>query len=144
MGSGNLLCQIIMYHMTKQFDPLLFITYALFGFFVSGPFVKVWWDALEYKIFKNPKQFLRPIKMMLLDQSTSPFILNGCFLYVLAIYGGKSHSEAVDDALNRCIPVCLESYKVWPMVMILNFYVIPPNNRFENLIFRNTFFFNCL
>ncbi|CAF0935585.1 unnamed protein product [Brachionus calyciflorus] len=137
MGAGNLVCQVLMSNLkSKQIDVLLFLTYTIFGFMVSGPFLKFWWDILEYKIFKNPKEFLRPVKMMLLDQILSPYILNGSFLFVLALYGGKSYSEAYEEVKQKVLSVCLESYKVWPLVMILNFYVIPANNRvlFTNAI----------
>lgn len=66
---------------------------------------------------------------MLADQATSPFVLNAAFLYYLAITDGKSHQAAVQTVKDRVMPIIIESYKVWPFIILLNFYVIPLHSR---------------
>lgn len=59
--------------------------------------VRYWLYALELKIFKNKNSFLRPVKMMLLDQSIFPFLMNAAFLYFIGMTNGKSSEESVQD-----------------------------------------------
>jgi hypothetical protein len=68
MGVGNVVCQGIMYHKTKKFELHKVLQYSVFGLTVSGPFLRYWWHFMELNIFKNPNIFLRPVKMMALDQ----------------------------------------------------------------------------
>ena len=91
--------------------------------------MKYWWYALELKIFKNINSFLRPVKMTILDQTTTPFILNSTFLYYLAFTDGKSHQQAIELIRNKCLPLILDSYKVWPLFMLVTFYLIPLQHR---------------
>ncbi|CAF0953229.1 unnamed protein product [Brachionus calyciflorus] len=136
MGTGNLICQGLMYHKTKKFSFHNFVQYSTYGLLFSGPFLKYWWYALELKIFRDPKIFLRPVKMMLCDQATSPFILNSAFLYYLAVTDGKSHEKALEIVKTKALPIIFESFKVWPFVILLNFYVIPLHSRvlFSNVM----------
>ena len=88
MSSGNLICQLITYEKNKKIDYFQIIQYGSFGLLISGPILRwhariyakcknikiklfqfrYWWYALDLKVFKNPNTFLRPVKMMLLDQ----------------------------------------------------------------------------
>ncbi|CAF0935568.1 unnamed protein product [Brachionus calyciflorus] len=60
MGAGNAICQSLMYKKTKNFSYFEIGQYTSYGFLFGGPYMKYWWYALELKIFKNPKTFLRP------------------------------------------------------------------------------------
>lgn len=120
---------IVWPHFFCELSSLNKFFYEIFKHFFKGPVLKFWWFALELKIFSNPKTFMRPFKMMLADQATSPFVLNAAFLYYLAVTDGKSHKDAVQVVKDRCMPIIIESYKVWPFIILLNFYVIPLHSR---------------
>jgi hypothetical protein len=143
-----------MYKEKRKIDLYQTLQYGAFGLFVAGPYMRYWWYALELKIFKNANTKLRPVKMMLLDQvsiaeffvsspffylkyslsiiqfqAISPYILNGAFLYYLSSAEGKTHSEAIERVKKSLMPIVIESYKLWPWVMLANFYYIPLHNR---------------
>lgn len=67
--------------------------------------------------------------MMLMDQATSPYVLNGALLYYLAVTDGKSHAQGIQTIKEKCLPIIYESYKIWPFIILLNFYVIPLHSR---------------
>jgi hypothetical protein len=47
-------------------------------------------------MFTNANSFLRPVKMMLVDKATTPFILNGAFLYFL-----RTDGDSNEDSINN-------------------------------------------
>jgi len=63
----------------------------------KGPFLRYWWYALDLKVFSNANSFLRPVKMMLLDQATTPYIMNGLFLYYLSKTNGDSNQDSIGN-----------------------------------------------
>lgn len=90
---------------------------------------RYWLYALDLKIFKDRTSKLRPFKMMLLDQSIMPWLANSLFLMYLNLFNTKSLNDSFEITKNQLGPILIASYKVWPLITLLNFYVIPLQHR---------------
>jgi len=112
------------------------IRFTSFGLLISGPFLKYWWYALDLKILGNPKIYLKPVKMMIIDQMTSPFILNALCIGYLSQLHGHTINQSIESVKTGLWPIVKESYKIWPLATLINFYLVPLHNRiiFSNIV----------
>jgi hypothetical protein len=85
------------------------------------------------------------------------WVLNALFVAFMSITDGKTLSRAYEAILNvteccqnvsfnfvenvqlifkQTAPIVFEAYKVWPLVMMINFYLMPLHNRalFSNVV----------
>lgn len=127
MGLGNIISQTIIEKRTlKTLDWPRITRFAAYGYLFSGPFLRYWYYGLD-KYFAGVR--LKPLKMMLVDQSVAAPLLNAAILLYLPLVSGKSTSET-KKRFNEDFPTVMKAnYAAWPAIQLTNFYFIPIQHR---------------
>ncbi|CAF2549771.1 unnamed protein product [Rotaria sp. Silwood2] len=127
MGLGNIISQTIMEDRTlNTIDWARVTRFAAFGYLFSGPFLRYWYYGLD-KFFAGAK--LKPMKMMITDQTIAAPLLNFAIIIYLPLISGKSMTEA-KQRLRQDFPTVMKgNYLAWPAIQLTNFYFIPIQHR---------------
>ena len=100
-------------------DKLKAFSYALFGMLVTGPVVHHWLAILEAH---GPKNILLRV---LLDRTVFHFPFQYFFFIFTGILRGEKLKKLV-SATNAIFPnVISKALRVWPPIMLANFYYVP-------------------
>jgi len=127
MGLGSIISQTLIEHRSLlELDWLRIFRFSIFGYLLSGPFVRYWYYAIE-KMFSNTK--LKPIKMMFADQLIAAPFLNAAMIAYLPLVSGKSFDEIKLRFLLDFPTVMKANYLVWPFIQLTNFYFMPIQHR---------------
>lgn len=66
-----------------------------------------------------------PIKKLVVDQIIMAPTVNAFVVGMLETVHGGSLESVTDKLLNKFPEVLVNSYKLWPAVQLVNFYVVP-------------------
>lgn len=103
----------------KRIDKLKATSYALFGLLVTGPVVHKW---LSYLDKFGPKHILLRV---LLDRTLFHVPFQYSFFIFTGLLRGQRLRTLVKET-NAIFPgVISKALRVWPPVMLLNFYYVP-------------------
>jgi Mpv17 / PMP22 family len=110
---------------------------AVIGLLVRGPFVHGWYSILERLFASWPADSLKTaIAKMLVDQTTFSIFFNAFYFLSIGLLNGQSLSKIKSDLSVQLPSVMAANYRVWPLVNVLNFAVVPPNLRYvQNMSF---------
>lgn len=73
---------------------------------------------------------MKPWQKVLVDQALFNPAINLVALPVLGILNRNSIKEIQDNIQKNYIDIMLASYRIWPMVQMINFYIVPLNYRY--------------
>ncbi|VDN08279.1 unnamed protein product [Thelazia callipaeda] len=115
-GMGDIIGQVVLEkrRTIKTYD---FIRSARFA-----PVLYHWFHFLE-QLSGQPK--FRPLKRMLIDQIIMAPLLTFTFITTIHLLEGRKPGKAVEISRQQIGPILINNYKIWPLVQILNFYLIP-------------------
>ncbi|OZJ02538.1 hypothetical protein BZG36_04143, partial [Bifiguratus adelaidae] len=100
---------------------------GLFGGLVAGPALANWYRYLDRVIQMEPVKAL--FTRVALDQILFAPCFIGTFFTVQGAMEGQSLPQ-ITQRLREGYPDALKNnYKLWPMVQIVNFYLVPLNHR---------------
>lgn len=78
----------------------------------------------------GPKQLLlKPWQKVLIDQATFNPSIHMMAIIVLGLMSQESFKEIKTNIEDKYVDIMKNSYKVWPAVQMVNFYMIPLNYR---------------
>lgn len=111
-------------------DPFSAFAMGLYGF-ASGIFVFRWYQTVE-EIFSRKRRPLSvnrkvidPLLKMAADQLLVSPVLTLFYLAYAGFVDGKSSKGVIYFVKRSFFPVMLASYKVWPLIQLVNFYFVP-------------------
>lgn len=105
----------------------------LFNYFkFKGPSIAIWYRFLDRRFGRNKEIILKPWQKVLVDQALFNPAINLVALPVLGILNRNTIKEIQDNIEKNYIDIMLASYRIWPMVQMINFYIVPLNYRYVN------------
>ncbi|GMT31350.1 hypothetical protein PFISCL1PPCAC_22647, partial [Pristionchus fissidentatus] len=90
---------------------------------IIAPALSRWFIVLE-KINKGPAKLL-PLKRLAVDQAVFAPTFNAFILVMLRVLEGYTPSESVAACKRDWWGIWTTSLKVWPLVNLFNFYLVP-------------------
>lgn len=128
---GDVVGQLFIYgRIESLLNPLLM---GLYGF-VSGLIVFKWYRVMEV-FFKEGKRGgskpsrLTPFFKMLADQLLASPLFTLFYLVFTGFVDSKPSSEILPFVRATFVDIQLKSYRIWPVVQMVNFYIVPLNLR---------------
>ena len=110
---------------------------SLVGLFVRGPMVHYWYVVLEH-LFKswNPDDFSTAVAKVFVDQTVFSPLFNLLYFYVIGFLQGDSQAKINAAVSKDFAKVMGMNYKVWPLVNLVNFALVPAKLRvlFGNIV----------
>ncbi|XP_041378739.1 peroxisomal membrane protein 2-like [Gigantopelta aegis] len=127
---GNILSQLIVpsSQLGNKIAWRSVLSYASFGFFISGPVVHHWYRLLEH-LGGSKKDSTVVIKKILADRLlfTPPFIFT--FLYVISILEGHGHKGAMHRIKEVYWYILKTNWKAWTAIQFFIIKYIPMKYR---------------
>ncbi|XP_046914316.2 uncharacterized protein LOC124495050 [Dermatophagoides farinae] len=94
----------------------------------EGPSISVWYRILDRRF--GPKQLLlKPWQKVMIDQATFNPSIHLMAIIVLGLMSQESFKAIKTNIHDNYVDIMKNSYKVWPAVQMVNFYLIPLNYR---------------
>jgi len=114
----------------------------IIGLLIRGPLVHYWYKFMEYLFrrlgYSAAQQQETPVVVgkVLLDQTVFSIPFNLLYFYAIGAMEGRPTSAVNEQVSREFMPLMIANYKVWPLVNLLNFKVIPPKLQvlFGNLV----------
>ncbi|CAJ0745853.1 7495_t:CDS:10, partial [Entrophospora sp. SA101] len=128
-GLGDTIAQhVVEKRGIKNHDSYRTIRIGGFGLLIAGPVPAVWYRILDrYVKFENPITGL--LARVALDQMVfAPTFIAGFFL-IQGILEGKTKLQLTRKLEKAYLPALLNSYKIWPIVQLINFRFVPLDHR---------------
>ncbi|CAJ0829814.1 6609_t:CDS:2 [Entrophospora sp. SA101] len=128
-GLGDTIAQhVVEKRGIKNHDSYRTIRIGGFGILIAGPVPAVWYRILDrYVKFENPITGL--LARVALDQMVfAPTFIAGFFL-IQGILEGKTKLQLTRKLEKAYLPALLNSYKIWPIVQLINFRFVPLDHR---------------
>ncbi|KIW97066.1 uncharacterized protein Z519_02458 [Cladophialophora bantiana CBS 173.52] len=146
---SNLAAQGIKAYRESQSFSLRLAPLAQFVIFtlISCPPNILWQEYLEYKFpgytvapispsttsssLTADKQLHIPntLRKFLFDQTLGAFVNTVAFVAAMAAFKGKSAKAVQREVERDVIPLMISSWKLWPIVALMNFTLVPVNKR---------------
>lgn len=111
---------------------------------LRGPVVHYWYQFMDWMLRRlNSKRAAQSqstatsaLTKVALDQLTFGPLFNLAYFYIIGVLQGKSLTAINAKVAREYIPLMIANYKVWPLVNLINFSVIPPKLQvlFGNLV----------
>lgn len=117
----------------EDYDLVRTLRFGFFGFAISGPF-NVWRFRLLDRFIKDPN-FVGSLKKVLLDQIIVPPVFTAMLFTYLGVAKQLSWDDIVLSFETDCYEVTINSYKVFPIVSIICFGILPRHHR---IVFMNS------
>eukprot|EP00879_Flechtneria_rotunda_P033957 GHRR01037890.1.p1 GENE.GHRR01037890.1~~GHRR01037890.1.p1 ORF type:complete len:236 (-),score=67.79 GHRR01037890.1:42-683(-) len=149
---GDMTAQVLSYHSANKnnkaissssgsasgfkFDAMRCARLSLFSAIVGTPMGHYWYQVLESTVMpNNPTSPIAVVLKVCLDQLVqTPF---GMALFFSLMKVLEGHPQAVQQELKaKLMPGLLANWKLWPAAQLINFMVIPPEQRilFGNVV----------
>lgn len=133
-GAGDLLCQYfeIKSKSKLKYDYIRAFRQASFGFLIS-PYLHLQFSIIIPYLFPSGKRFTI-IKSVIYHQTIVTGILIVAFFIYLDLLSGKSFDQTLKELRIKFFQCLFASWSVWPVLMTINFSIIPVHWR---LLFAN-------
>lgn len=92
---------------------------------IQGPGLRFWYGFLNKHVGSQGTTVV--LKKVALDQLVFAPIFLGFLLGVLGAMQGQTMDENVKNIKRDYLDVLANNYKVWPLVQLTNFYLVPLN-----------------
>lgn len=116
----------------------------ILGLIIRGPIVHYWYILLEYMFscagLNSPPSRANSLSVALgkvvVDQTLFSPLFNLLYFYAIGFLENRSLVSIDQQISKEYAPVMIANYKIWPLVNIINFKLIPPNMRvlFGNIV----------
>jgi hypothetical protein len=114
------------------------------GLLFRGPLVHYWYTILE-EAFKRlgfgpgsakGESFSVAVGKVVADQTLFSPLFNVAYFFAIGALQSRPLASIQAQIAKEFLPIMMANYKVWPLVNLINFKVIPPNLRvlFGNLV----------
>ncbi|KAK2726192.1 protein Mpv17-like [Artemia franciscana] len=124
MSTGDIISQVgVEKRPVKEIDWKRNGKFSAFGFFLAGPAVRAWYNALDKII--GPLAKRAALKKMAADQLFfAPSFLT-IFVSYMALTQGGGKQEIIQKLKKEYLQILTTNYKIWPAVQMVNFYFVP-------------------
>ncbi|XP_012221087.1 protein Mpv17 [Linepithema humile] len=123
MGLGDQIAQNFIENRSKTIDFVRTMKFAGIGFFISGPATRTWYGILDKYI--GSKGYSVAIKKVACDQLLYAPTFIAVLLVVIGICQGKDIEGLKIKMINEYNDILTNNYKLWPMVQLVNFSLVP-------------------
>jgi len=111
----------------SNFDYVRMARLAIFGFFFKGPFMAMFYRALDATF---PGNAIRTVaSKLLVDQGPFSWIINASMIFMCSLMEVGCVHTAYKKTYDNIIPMQITAYKVWPAVHMFNYAFVPPAAR---------------
>ncbi|ESO03756.1 hypothetical protein HELRODRAFT_80158 [Helobdella robusta] len=129
MCLGDVIAQLVLENRgLLEFEVFRNLRFTSVGFFLAGPGMHHFYSLLDRKIIVG-SQAARTLKKLCWDQIFFLPLYLFIYLVVIAILRGDSSETIKQKVVRDMTDGLIVSYKVWPVVQIVNFYLIPSRYR---------------
>lgn len=137
---GDLLAQVMQYRTGDMktgfsYEPVRCLRLLFFNVVVATPWCIFWYGLLDKLVLPGQEGVHVMVAKMGVDQFiAAPFFIT-VFLAASKVLEGKAN-EAIPFAKNTIKPTLIANWKLWPLAMLFNFGVVPPDMRilFVNVV----------
>ncbi|KAK2143766.1 hypothetical protein LSH36_814g00016 [Paralvinella palmiformis] len=127
-GSGDVIAQLFLERRSlRTYDARRTSRYTGVGLLVAGPAMYAWYTRLD-RIVKGTKS-LAVIKKVALDQVLFLPVYLASFISLMSILRGERASRLRGQLRRDFGSLLVTSYKIWPLVQTINFYLVPLHHR---------------
>ncbi|XP_011629799.1 protein Mpv17 isoform X1 [Pogonomyrmex barbatus] len=124
MGLGDQIAQNFIDD-SKNIDFVRTMQFAGIGFFITGPATRTWYGILDKYI--GSKGSSVAIKKVACDQLFFAPSFIAVLLVAIGICQEKDIAKLKVKIANEYRDILINNYKLWPMVQLLNFSIVPLN-----------------
>ncbi|GAV03520.1 hypothetical protein RvY_13929 [Ramazzottius varieornatus] len=126
-GLGNILAQTVVERRPlSDLDLPSLLKFTTISLCYTFPVVRTWLWTLERVV--KPSKYA-PLKKVALDQFCFAPISLAAFLCVMQFVEGNGWDGAKRNVEQNWWPVLMNNYKLWPAAQLINFYLVPFNQR---------------
>eukprot|EP01023_Acetabularia_acetabulum_P015994 TRINITY_DN17886_c0_g1_i2.p2 TRINITY_DN17886_c0_g1~~TRINITY_DN17886_c0_g1_i2.p2 ORF type:complete len:204 (-),score=17.62 TRINITY_DN17886_c0_g1_i2:667-1278(-) len=140
-GLGDILAQSLTG--SERYDLARTVRMSVYGGVIMGPLAHNWFNFLDKVVLpKHPQSPLAIVGKMFLDQVVqAPFGLSIFYAYQETLQGRAEMAPTVIQ--EKLLPTLLMTWKFWPLAHLVNFSVIPLEQRilYVNVV---SVFYTCL
>ncbi|KAK5645679.1 hypothetical protein RI129_004143 [Pyrocoelia pectoralis] len=124
MVAGDIIAQTaIEANSLKNINLLRTSQFGVVGLFLVGPTLTTWYKVLD-KYLGN-KGTSAVLKKVAFDQGLFAPTFIVVFLTSLAIVQQKNVESSINELKTNYKDILIANYKLWPLVQVCNFYVVP-------------------
>lgn len=95
-------------------------------YITQGPGLRLWYGFLN-NFYKTGSKTIITLKKVATDQLVFAPIFLGSLLTVIGTLQGNSPGKVVSKLQKEYPDILASNYKVWPLVQLVNFYLMPLN-----------------
>ncbi|EZA47821.1 hypothetical protein DMN91_011608 [Ooceraea biroi] len=125
MGLGDQIAQNFIENESKTIDFVRTMQFTGIGFFITGPATRIWYGILDKHIGSKGSSIV--IKKVLCDQLFFAPTFVAVLLTTIGICQGKDMERLKLKLKNEYGDILKNNYKLWPMVQLINFSLVPLN-----------------
>ncbi|KRX49148.1 Protein SYM1 [Trichinella murrelli] len=131
MGAGDVSSQIFIEtkKKPKRFDFVRTARFICIGSFFFAPLLKSWFAFLQNRIHCKAYPRLSPVKRLFADQIICSPVVLASFLVLLRTLEMKPIKTAFHQCRTQFWDIYLTGLKVWPLMQLVNFYLVPLEHR---------------
>ncbi|XP_077990365.1 mitochondrial inner membrane protein Mpv17-like [Glandiceps talaboti] len=139
---GDVVAQQLVERRGRNHNIYRTIRTSAFGLFIGGPTLRGWYVLLD-KIYKGSRPQIGALQKMCTDQIIMAPLFIFTFFTTMSFASGMTTSQVKEKLKQDYFDALKTNYKVWPLVQLTNFYLVPLNHRvlFVNVValFWNTY-----
>ncbi|KRZ56755.1 Mpv17-like protein [Trichinella nativa] len=131
MGAGDVSSQIFIEtkKKPKRFDFVRTARFICIGSFFFAPLLKSWFAFLQNRIHCKAFPRLSPVKRLFADQIICSPVILASFLVLLRTLEMKPIKTAFHQCRTQFWDIYLTGLRVWPLMQLVNFYLVPLEHR---------------
>ncbi|CDW78987.1 sym1p [Stylonychia lemnae] len=124
---GDFLCQalFIKYQLQEEFCFQRTWKFFIIGSLNFAPALHIWFSKILPRIVPQTDSIGILKRVVAHALLFMPF-MNVTFFPFANFLDGKSFEQSIADMKQKCIPALLFSWKLWPLVQLINFTFVPP------------------
>jgi hypothetical protein len=120
-GLGDLICQSL--EKKENINWKRFLIQASFGFMI-GPYFHLQFCKIMPYLFPFNKKF-STVKSVAYDQTVGATLFTTMFFSYLDKFNGKSFDQIKEGLKQKLFPTLKDNWKIWPILMAINFSIVP-------------------
>ena len=99
--------------------------FMLYGFFANGPALHFTYSQVIPKF--GPQKCVKALgKKLLFTQTFFSFVSIASFYIFISKCEGKTAQGTLDELNNKLWPTYVTNLKIWPILQLINFTLVPP------------------
>ena len=112
---------------SNNLDSVRLARFAVYGLLISGPQGHFWFQFLE-RVVKMPGT-RGAIMKMVVDQMTFAPVATASFFGIMKLAEGETPAVTYQFLKDNLAATMMNSYKVWPLLNLINFVCVPVSQR---------------